>query len=199
MNWNADSQWWHLKIQNIYIYRLFCWVYSVWPDNHLLGETFPLGILILLFYIMLSILYAHKMFAIIKTYWPLVGSLHNVSSTNDPKSGLSQAIPHTSKYNFWNEPLYLKTENINCIKSSVFCYKGDVCCCSGLTLLSAIFSHITTTSGCNREPSAHFYSAVSLKYHASDTWHDTTPGQIILTLDRPVLVIPHKLGATSPF
>ena len=36
--------------------------------------------------------------------------------------------------------------------------------CSGLTSLSAIFSHFTTLSGCDRELSAHFYCVVSLKY-----------------------------------
>ena len=44
-----------------------------------------------------------------------------------------------------------------------------VCVNSGLTLLSTIFSHITTVSGCDRELNAHFYSAASLKYHAPDT------------------------------
>ena len=43
-----------------------------------------------------------------------------------------------------------------------------------------------------RELNAHFYSAASLKYHAPDTWHDTTPSHIILTLGRPVLALPHK-------
>ena len=63
------------------------------------------------------------------------------------------------------------------------------------------FSHITTVCGCHRELSAHFYSAVSLKYYAPDTWHDTTPSHIILTLGRPVLALPLSLsakrGATS--
>ena len=31
------------------------------------------------------------------------------------------------------------------------------------------FSHITSVSGCDRELSAHFYSASSLKYHVPDT------------------------------
>ena len=53
-------------------------------------------------------------------------------------------------------------------------------------------SHITTVSGCDRELNAHFYSAASLKYHAPDTWHDTTSSHIILTLGRPVLAPPHK-------
>ena len=46
-------------------------------------------------------------------------------------------------------------------------------------------------SSCDRELSAHFYSAASLKY-APDTWHDTTPSHIIPTLGRPVLALPHK-------
>ena len=53
------------------------------------------------------------------------------------------------------------------------------------------FSHIMTVSGCDRELNAHFYSAVSLKYHATDTLHDTTPSYIILTLGRPVLALPY--------
>ena len=45
-------------------------------------------------------------------------------------------------------------------------------------------------SGCDRELNAHIYSAASLTYHAPDTWHDTTPSHIILTLGRPVLALP---------
>ena len=55
--------------------------------------------------------------------------------------------------------------------------------------LFGFFSHITTVSGCDRELNAHFYCAASLKYHAPDTWHDTTPSHIILTLCRPVLAL----------
>ena len=47
-------------------------------------------------------------------------------------------------------------------------------------------------SGCDRELNAHFYNAASLKYHVPDTWHDTTPSHIILTLGRPVLALPRK-------
>ena len=47
-------------------------------------------------------------------------------------------------------------------------------------------------SGYDRELNAHFYSAASLKYHAPDTWHDTTPSYITLTLGRPVLALPRK-------
>ena len=54
------------------------------------------------------------------------------------------------------------------------------------------FSHIATVSGCDRELNAHFYSAASLKYHAPDTWHDTTPSHFILTLGQPVLALPRK-------
>ena len=65
--------------------------------------------------------------------------------------------------------------------------------CSGLTSFSTIFqSYITTLFGCDRELNAHFYSAVSLKYHVPDTWHDTTLSHIILTLGRPVLALPRK-------
>ena len=52
------------------------------------------------------------------------------------------------------------------------------------------FSVITTVSGCDRELSAYLYSAAALKYHARDTWHDTTPSHITLTLGRPVLALP---------
>ena len=51
------------------------------------------------------------------------------------------------------------------------------------------FSHITRVSGCDRELSAHFYSAASLKRLAPDTWHETTPSHIIVTLGRPVLAL----------
>ena len=47
-------------------------------------------------------------------------------------------------------------------------------------------------SGCDRELNAHFYSAATLKYHVPDTWHDTTPSHIILTLGRPVIALPRK-------
>ena len=33
------------------------------------------------------------------------------------------------------------------------------------------FSHITTVSGCDLELNAHFYGAVSLKYHGSPRYH----------------------------
>ena len=56
-------------------------------------------------------------------------------------------------------------------------------------------------SGCDRELDAHFYSAASLKYHAQDTWHDTTLRHIVLTLCRPVLALTcksdSKRGAAS--
>ena len=42
------------------------------------------------------------------------------------------------------------------------------------------------------EPNAHFYRPASLKYFALDTWHDTTPSHIILTLGQPVLALPTK-------
>ena len=52
-------------------------------------------------------------------------------------------------------------------------------------------------SGCDRELNAHFYSAASLKYHVPDTWHDTIPSHIILTLGRPVLALPPKVWVPS--
>ena len=61
------------------------------------------------------------------------------------------------------------------------CARADCC------RFQQFFSHIKTVSGCARELNAHFHSAASLKYHAPDTWHDTTPSHIILTLGRPVL------------
>ena len=45
---------------------------------------------------------------------------------------------------------------------------------------------------CDTELNTHFYSAASLKYHAPDTWHDTTPSHIILTLARLVLALHRK-------
>ena len=64
---------------------------------------------------------------------------------------------------------------------------------SGLTSLSTMFqSYSDGVAGCDRELSAHFYCVASLRYHAPDTWHDTTPSHIILTLGRPVLALPRK-------
>ena len=51
---------------------------------------------------------------------------------------------------------------------------------------------MTTVSGCNGVLNAHFHRAASLKYHVPDTWHDTTPSHIILTLGRPVLALSRK-------
>ena len=61
---------------------------------------------------------------------------------------------------------------------------------SGLMLLSTIFQSYHNSVWFHRELSAHFYSTASLKYHAPDTWHDTAPTHIILTLGR--LVSPRK-------
>ena len=58
-------------------------------------------------------------------------------------------------------------------------------------------SHITTVSGCYRKLNAHFYGAAWQKNHAQDTWHDTIPSQIILTLGRPVLALPRKIPSSS--
>ena len=54
-----------------------------------------------------------------------------------------------------------------------------------------------TVFGCDKELNAHFYSAASLKYHVPDTWYDTTPGHIILTLGQPVLALPRKSRVPS--
>ena len=51
---------------------------------------------------------------------------------------------------------------------------------------------MTTVSGSDRELNAPFYSAASLKYHAPETSHDTTPSHIILKLGRPVLALARK-------
>ena len=55
------------------------------------------------------------------------------------------------------------------------------CCCCLIRFnvtFQIFFSHITMVSGCDIELNAHFYSAVSMKYHAPDTWHNTTPSHI---------------------
>ena len=69
---------------------------------------------------------------------------------------------------------------------------GYVCLFWFNVAFKKILSHITTVSGCDRELNAHFYSAVSLKSHDPDTWHDTTHSHIILTLGQPVLALPRK-------
>ena len=55
---------------------------------------------------------------------------------------------------------------------------------SDLTSLSTIVQsyHDGVWLRQGRDLKAHFYSAASLKYHAPDTRHDTTPSDIILTL-----------------
>ena len=44
---------------------------------------------------------------------------------------------------------------------------------------------------------AQFYIAASLKYHAPDTLHDTTPSHIILTLGRQVLALPPYVNLSA--
>ena len=85
----------------------------------------------------------------------------------------------------------LRSQLLHCI-NHLLREEKSVCVYSGLMSLSTIFQDIMTVSGCGRELNAHFYSAATLKYHVPDTWHDTTPGHIILTLDRPVLALPRK-------
>ena len=58
--------------------------------------------------------------------------------------------------------------------------------CSGLTSLSTIFQ--SYHDGVRLRQGAQ----CPLKHHAPDTWHDTTPSHIILTLPRPVLALPRK-------
>ena len=72
--------------------------------------------------------------------------------------------------------------------------RKNVVVVSGLSSLSTIFQsyHDGVWLRQSRELNAHFHSAASLKYHAPDTWHDTTPSHIILTLGRPVLALPRK-------
>ena len=72
------------------------------------------------------------------------------------------------------------------------CCKVFVCVYSGLTSLSTVFQSYHDGVWLWWELNAHFYSAASLKYHVPDTWHDTTPSHIILTLGRPVLALPCK-------
>ena len=61
--------------------------------------------------------------------------------------------------------------------------------------------HSTTepprSPGCDRELNAHFYSVASLKYHAPDIWHDTTPSHIIMTLEWPVPALPPNVWVPS--
>ena len=75
-----------------------------------------------------------------------------------------------------------------------FCLKGFSPCFVflGFNVAFNIFSVITLRCMVD----AHFYSAASLKYHAPDTWHDTS--HIILALDRPVLALPRKSEQQIP-
>ena len=50
-------------------------------------------------------------------------------------------------------------------------------------------------SACDRELNVHFYSPALVKYHATDTWHDTTHSHIIQTPGRPVLALSAKRAA----
>ena len=89
----------------------------------------------------------------------------------------------------WYEPQHDKTNKM----AQGFSRCGSVVVCSGFNVTFNNFSAIVTTvSGCDRELNAYFYSADSLKYHARDPWHDTTPSHIILTRSRPLLALPCK-------
>ena len=71
-------------------------------------------------------------------------------------------------------------------------WAAEQCCC--LFEFNIDFNKFSVISRCIwlRQGVQYLYSAVSLMYHAPDTWHDTTPSHIILTLGRPVLVLPRK-------
>ena len=68
-----------------------------------------------------------------------------------------------------------------------------------LKCVSSGSSHITTVSWCYRKLNAHIYGAPWQKYHAPDTWHNTIPGHIILTLGWPILALPHKYTLVTLF
>ena len=63
---------------------------------------------------------------------------------------------------------------------------------ASLKRVSSDSSHITTVSWCYRKLSAHFCGATWQNYNAPDTWYDTIPSHVILTLGRPGLALPRK-------
>ena len=81
------------------------------------------------------------------------------------------------------------------MKQRMVCWGTNYVVCLGLTSLSTIFQ--SYHYGVWLRQGAHFYSAASLKYHAPDTWHDTTPSHIILILGRPGLALPSKSWVPS--
>ena len=90
---------------------------------------------------------------------------------------------------FWSSSFFTSGTDVPSVPSETWSY-----CFVCLFVLvkhrfQQFFSHTTTVCGHDRELNAHFYSAASLKHHAPDTWHDTTPSHITLTLGRSVLAL----------
>ena len=70
--------------------------------------------------------------------------------------------------------------------------------CSGLTSLSTIFRSYHDRVWLRQGAlNTHFYSAASLWCHAPDTWHDTIPNHIILTLGRLAIALSSKSWVPS--
>ena len=90
--------------------------------------------------------------------------------------------PHSSNFraittNFWGVRIFRKfTVNI-------------IVVCSGLTLLSTNFQSYQDGVWLRQGAQCWLSDAASLKYHAPDAWHDTTPSHLIVTL---------VTGSTSP-
>ena len=74
-------------------------------------------------------------------------------------------------------------------------YDNGCCCCLfGFNFAFNSFSVISEGVWLRQEAQCSLLYA-SLKYHAPDTWHDTTPSHIILILGRPVQALPVSLSA----
>ena len=117
---------------------------------------------------------------------PLVRILLSSMNTN---GGFYLSLP--TKENF------LRLRLTGMLFARLWCWTHLTHCFAVLDCLFVMFwfnnaFNIPTVSGCDRELNAHFNSATSLKYHAPDTWHDTTLSHIILTLSWPVLALPCK-------
>ena len=115
--------------------------------------------------------------------WYICLSRDSNPLSHDPEAlSWTKHVDQTSASGLYNENDQ-NNEHITCVVVVV---------CSGLTSFSTSFQSYHDGVWLRQGAQCYFYCVASLKYHAPDTWHDTTPSHIILTLPRPVLAHPRK-------
>ena len=92
----------------------------------------------------------------------------------------------------WDVKPQIKPTNHQCLCLSLSKYNWVCVCVFGFNVAFNNFSVMSWRCLVATGSSMLTYSAASLKYHVPDTWHDTTPSHIILTLGGSVLALPRK-------